>query len=137
MAIGDMWPRVATLQGLTTQQLLVTQRTERTDLDLDDELVSVEHDDADAASTGVPRRCRGGHGRSLRHSGDLNVAQIHGFTPSAPHSFTPLTSCNQPTSGRLDKQAAAPPHMDGSIVFTRWRQCALPSTNNNNNTVFT
>ena len=27
-------------------------------------------------------------------------------------------------SKKFDKKAASPPHVDGSIVFTRWRQCA-------------
>jgi len=28
---------------------------------------------------------------------------------------------------QFDKKAASPPHMDSSIVFTRWQQSALPS----------
>jgi len=28
------------------------------------------------------------------------------------------------TSGQSSKKAALPPHMDGSIIFARWRQCA-------------
>ena len=30
-------------------------------------------------------------------------------------------------SKKFDKKAASPPHMDGSTVFARWRQCAPPS----------
>ena len=46
--------------------------------------------------------------------------------------FTPYLNGNDKSinkwSKQLDKKAASPLHMDGSVVFARWRQCA-PASN--------